>query len=131
MAHELNKVSLPKIAASAVGAHLAVQHSASSPDQVVLSTVNTGHPVGLTVATAATAGNPVAVYAQGVVKAVCAASVGNGAEVGVASTNGALGPVSAASGVRRFAVGISQGPAAAGETFSVLLRIRELPGLAV
>jgi hypothetical protein len=120
MAHELNKVSLPKIAASAVGAHLAVQHSASSPDQVVLSTVNTGHPVGLTVATAATAGNP-----------VCAASVGNGAEVGVASTNGALGPVSAASGVRRFAVGISQGPAAAGETFSVLLRIRELPGLAV
>jgi hypothetical protein len=57
------------------------------------------------------------------------ASVGAGVEVSVASVNGGLGPVAAgASGFDKQAVGLSQGAAAAGDIFSVLLRPRNIGG---
>jgi hypothetical protein len=56
-------------------------------------------------------------------------SLGHGADVGVASTNGALGPVSAASGVARYRVGQALTAAAAGETFSLYVNPKQLSGL--
>jgi hypothetical protein len=128
MAHYRHKHVLPKKAASAIRDLVPVKESGTK-DTVVLAAAVTDHPVGVTIASAASPGDALAVVSDGVVRAVCGASVGAGVDVGVASTNGALGPVVAASGVRRFAVGISQDAAAAGVTFSVLLRPREIPGL--
>lgn len=112
--------SLPKVAASAVGAHFAVTFSASAVDEVVPVGTQNVEPGGMSVATAASAGNPVAVQVGGVAKAVAAASVGVGANVGVGSPNGALAPV--ASAATAFRVGISQTAAAEAEIFSVLIR---------
>lgn len=122
MAYKINDYSqtLPKQAASAVGANLPVFSSASNGDQVVpVGTVNQ-HVLGITVATAASPGDAVAVQTQGVVKAVAIASLGPGADVGVGSTNGRLGPITVGTAVQ--AVGISQAAAADGVVFSVLLR---------
>src|SRR5574338_1104848 len=120
--------NLPKISASAVSQFKPVK-SDTVKDQVVLAATNTDHPLGITIASTASPGDPVGVKNKGVYRAKAAASIGAGGEVGVASTNGDLGAVVAASGFRRFAVGIAQENAAAGTTFSVLIRIRELPGL--
>ena len=128
MAHYRHTETLPKLSASAISPKLPVKESGTK-DTVVLATVKTDHPLGVTIASTASPGDALAVVTDGVVRAICAASVGAGVDVGVASTNGGLGPVVAASGVRNFAVGISQTAAAAGDTFSVLLRPRELPGL--
>lgn len=108
--------------ASAVSAKKPVGLSASQVGYVVPVATNNAEPFGVTISAASSVGDPLAVYhgaAGNVVKAVAAASVGHGADVGVASTNGDLGPVSAASGVARFRVGKSLQAAAAGETFSV------------
>lgn len=121
MAFTVNQFTLPKVAASTIGAHLAVRTSASTADEVVVvATSNVNTFLGLTTATGASVGNPVPIVYDGVAKAVAGASVGLGADVGVASTNGALGPI--ASAATQFRVGISQTAAAAGEIFSVLLR---------
>lgn len=70
--------------------------------------------------------DPVTVHEQGaVVEAVAAASLGAGAEVGFATSNGALAPVAAAaSGVLRTSAGVAQSPAAPGEYFSLYVRPR-------
>ena len=71
----------------------------------------------------------VTVYEAGnIVKALCAASVGAGAVVGVASDNGGLGPVAQASGTLKWAVGVALSPAAAGETFACKVHPRTLGG---
>lgn len=76
---------------------------------------------------AATVGEQVTIYKDtNVVKAVAAASLGVGVAVGVASDNGALSPAAVASG--RFQVGISKTPAAAGETFSVEVKVLKVNG---
>lgn len=94
--------------------------------QVVLCATSGHEPLGFTIASAAQ-GGALAVHGRdNVVKAVAAASLGYGAKVGVASTNGALGPVAAASGVVTWAVGEARGPAAAGETFSVRVNPEKL-----
>lgn len=114
--------SLPKLAASAINAFAPVFSSASSGDEVITcSNALTHEPIGFAIATAASPGEPVAVMYEGVTKAKCAASVGVGANVGVASTNGALGPSTASAGA--WKVGISQKAALPGETFSVLIKI--------
>lgn len=117
--------ALPKKAASQINSNVAVIHSASSADQVLPgANATAGVLVGLSVATAASPGDPVAVQYAGIGKAIAAASIGVGAAAGVASTNGALGPI--ASGSDNFQVGVSQTGAAAGEYFSVLLRVTEV-----
>ena len=116
--------------ASAVSAKKAVGLSASQVGYVVPVIANTVEPIGVTISAASAVGDPVAVYhgaAGNVVKAVAAASLGHGADVGIASNNGDLGPVAAASGAARFRVGKSLQAAAAGETFSVYVDPARLP----
>ena len=112
--------ALPRQAASAVGQWRPVGHSASGADDVVPVTAATAEVEGITVATAASPGDPVSVQKSGVAKVICAASIGPGANVGVASTNGAVGPVASGSG--NYRIGISETAAQPGEVFSVLLR---------
>lgn len=140
MAHDLHRDPLPMIAASAfarpqasngaLGA-VAVSVPAGGVERGVLpiATVN-AEPLGLVAQSASVAGRSCAVHDQGIVKCVAGASVGVGADVGFASTNGALGPIAAASGVLKYSVGKSTSAAAAGEIFSVYVRPKVLSGVA-
>ena len=71
--------------------------------------------------------DPHAVVTDGKAKAVCGASVGAGARVAIASTNGALGPAAAAGGAggaslgARYQVGLTLRAYAAGDIMTVLL----------
>lgn len=88
-------------------------------------------PIGVTLATAASPGDPVTVAAIGEeVKMIANASLGAGAFVAVtATTNGGVGPITP-SGVAsggasvnlRYSVGIAMKNAAAGDYFPVLLK---------
>jgi hypothetical protein len=113
---------LPQRAASQTNSNVAVVVSASQADYVVpAANATAGVLLGLSIATAASPSDPVAVQFDGVGKAIAAASVGVGALVGVAAASaGGLAPV--ASGSNNQAVGVSRTSAAAGEYFSVLLR---------
>lgn len=82
---------LPMTNASAIGEGLAVQGIAG--EKVVGASSINVRPIGLTIASTATYGKSVGVLVLGVGKAMIAASVGAFSLVGVASTNGALGPV--------------------------------------
>jgi hypothetical protein len=131
-AFELHRSGFPAKAASAVGALVAVSHDTGDTQRQVLpvSTVNV-EPFGVTLATAVNAGDAVTVLERGnVVKVTAIASLGAGADIGVASSNGALGLVAAASGVVKWAVGKSMSAAAAGEVFSLYVNPRQLGGLA-
>lgn len=129
MAHYRHENVLPKLAASnAMAAHRPVQDTAVK-DRVGPVATNNVQVLGVSIATAASAGDPHAVVDRGVVKLLAVASIGAGAEVMVASANGGVGVAAAASGFTRWSVGISQTPAAVGDTFSVLLRQRQLPGV--
>jgi hypothetical protein len=113
--------AFPYKAASGVGQYVPVSHSASSNEFVLaIASSMTAESIGVTVATAASPGDPVAVQMRGVAKVIAAASTGQGANVGVASSNGAVGPLGASQSVQR--VGIAQTAAVAGEVFSILLR---------
>lgn len=128
MAFVQHRQSDSYVAASAVGQHMPVGLD-TIKNQVVPLTAVTARPIGLTDATAAQ-GAAVTVHEEtSVAKAVCAASVGVGVDVGVASTNGALGPVTGASGVTRWAIGQSREAAAAGETFAVYIHPRQISNL--
>jgi hypothetical protein len=128
-AYELqhNKTRLPKLAASAVGDHVAVYQSASQTDYVIQASA--AHRVlGVALASAASPGDPVAVQTEGITVMRAAASIGNGGVVVVASTNGAVGPISAAASAPipqgKFVIGEAQSAAAAGDLFSVLIKPR-------
>ncbi len=123
-------LELPFKAASAIGAFMPVfQPIASSRDDtVVLAASHNNDVLGLTIATVATYGDPVAVVVTGVAKGVAGASLGAGARVAVGSTNGVLAPLlasGAASGGAavnaRYIVGRAMQAAAAGDIFPVLL----------
>lgn len=119
----------PFKAASAIAARKPVKLDTVA-DQVVLAATNNVRPLGFVTASAGR-GEGLSVFTDSnVVKAIAAASVGVGVEVAVASTNGDLGPLTTASGVGVWAVGLSLSPAQAGETFSVLIRARQTGGLA-
>lgn len=120
--------------ASAMGAFLPVRPlpPGSSLDETVIPAASINDQViGLTRGTVGTYGLADAVVVGGVAKAVAAASLGAGAYVGIASTNGALGPVgpsglpahvgSGGAIEPKFKVGVSLHDAAAGGTFSVLV----------
>lgn len=136
MAHFSDQDVWPVTAASAIGAYLPVRGlgGASSVDERVIGAASVNEEVvGFTIATVATGGDPAQVAFRGKVKAIALASLGAWANVGVASTNGKLGPIAVgglstalgsalgAAGLR-FQVGIALEAAAAGDVFTVLLR---------
>lgn len=115
-------------AASAIGPKMPVKLDTTA-NQVVAAATTTDRPLGFTIASAPQGGGIAIMGPHNTVKAVAAASLGYGAELGIASTNGALGPITGASGVGKWAIGTSREPAAAGETFSVHVHPRQLSGL--
>lgn len=136
MAHYDHDQVLPYKAGSAIGQGVvAVMPFASPVNETVIPQASggfAGRVVGITVATGASPGDEVSVVWTGVAKARAAASLGAGAPVGAASTNGALGPImpsgilasfGASAGLQpnRFAVGFAKTSAAAGEFFSVVI----------
>lgn len=126
---------VPFTAASAIGQYVPVTllGAASSLDDTVIRAGSVNEfPVGFTIATIATYGNPVSVLLGGIAKGIAAASLGNGAQVAVGSTNGRLIPLLAsglstaigsalgAAGLR-FSVGFALEDAVDGGEFKVLL----------
>src|SRR5690242_19645288 len=105
MAFELHRSApLPGIAASAINVDSAVSLDAGDVQRQFLpvATVNV-EPVGIARATAVNPGDGITVYDRDhVVRVPAGASLGHGADIGVASTNGALGPVTGASGVVKW-----------------------------
>lgn len=113
----------------------------SAQDTVLPVASNNDRPFGVTGASGAV-GVAVAVYEnENIVKAIAAASLGYGAEVGLASigvasavqgsalaTTTLLGPIAGASGAAVWSVGVAEEPAAAGEVFAVLIKPRQLSG---
>ena len=106
--------------------------ASSIDDNVIRAGSVNQFPIGFTIATVPSAGNPVSVLLGGIAKAIAAASLGNGAQVAVGSTNGRLIPLLAsglstaigsalgAAGLR-FSVGFALEDAADGAEFKVLL----------
>lgn len=130
MAFKLHRSGFPGIAASAINVEAAVG-IASGVDRSFspIATANV-RPFGIALATAVNAGDGLTILDEGNVAIVtAAASLGRGAEIGVASTNGALGPVAAASGLAVYSAGQSLSAAAAGEEFSLYVNPRQLSGL--
>jgi hypothetical protein len=126
MAFELYRWTFPGIAASAINAGAALQLSASAVERqfIPISSSNI-EPFGVALASAGgtslTQAVPV-VDVGNTIKVTAIASLGCGADVGVASTNGGLGPVSGASGVLTWAVGKSVSNAGAGEVFALYVK---------
>jgi hypothetical protein len=133
-AFELYRWTFPGIAASAINAGDAVLQTASAAERQFVSAATANQePFGIALATAAQAGaTPPFTAAVPVVdlgntiKVTAIASLGVGADVGVASTNGGLGPVAAASGTDIWRVGKAVGPASAGEVFGLYVSPRKL-----
>lgn len=134
MAMELYRWTFPAIAASAINNGAAVGWTASALERQVvpIATVNI-EPAGISLATAnyAAATPPfsaaVPLVDQGnTIKVTAIGSTGVGADIGVASTNGGLAPVAAASGIDIWRVGKAVSPAAAGEVFSLYVSPRML-----
>lgn len=128
------KMTLPKIAASALAQYVVVVPDTTTDSQVFTAADNTVLPVGVALATVPTYGYEAGIAVEGVVKVLVAASIGAGALAHVASSNGAIGPI-AASGVvastaagqaARFAVGVVQEARAAGEYASLFISPREI-----
>lgn len=128
-AKELHRFGYPAVAASDMNAGRVVNLTTGDVDRQVspIATSNI-EPFGIALATALQ-GKAVTIMEDGdTIKVTAAASLGAGADVGIASTNGALGPVSGASGSTIWRVGRSVSAAAAGETFSLYIRPRTLSG---
>lgn len=89
----------------------------------------TTEPHGITVASALL-GEAVTVYAQGnYCKAIAAASMGAGANVGVIGATRSLGLSAGASGVANWRVGKTVTAAAAGEVVTIYVNPMQLSGL--
>src|SRR5207237_2670177 len=96
MAFDLRRYApLPGVAASAINVGQSVQLDVGDVQRQFLPVAtNNVEPIGVAEASAAAA-DPVTVADDGhVKKVVAAASIGQGADVGVASTNGNYGPIS-------------------------------------
>lgn len=132
------KNTLPKIAASALAQYVVVQGDTTTDEQVYTAGSNNVDLIGVSLASVPTYGYAAAIAVEGVVKILVAASVGANARVTVASSNGAIGPISASgvlpSGVGpsgneqlpRYSIGVTQSARAAGEYASVFLDPREI-----
>lgn len=118
---------LPFTNASVISGPVPVRLNPSAARSVLLSASNSYEIQGYVSNATYAAGEGVTVFGDGaVVEAIAAASLGVNAEVGVASSNGAVGPISAASGVEKWRVGKSLEAAAAGEKFSLYVRPRAM-----
>lgn len=131
MPHALHRGGYPGIAATAINAGAAVAQDTATDRAFVPIASRNIRPFGIAQASAPNAGDGVAIFDEGNTEVLIAgASLGRGAEIGVASTNGALAPVAAASGSVVYSVGQSVSAAAAGEEFSLYVNPRQLSGLA-
>jgi hypothetical protein len=135
-AMELFRWTFPAIAASAIGAGAAVRWTASALERQVIPIASANlEPAGIALATCSFAGAtppftaacPL-VDAGNTIKVTAIGSVGVGGDVGVASTNGGLAPVSGASGAVVWRVGKAVSPADVGEVFSLYVSPRQLSG---
>lgn len=126
------KLTLPKIAASAIGMYVPVVGDATVDGQVVAAATVSQDTIGVSLATVPTYGYGIPIAVEGVTKMLVAASVGANARVGVASTNGGIGPVTATGAApsgataRIYSIGITQEARAAGEYASVFIDPREI-----
>lgn len=116
----------PLTAASAMGAYLPITFllgGSALTEKVRLCATFGEFPIGLTLATVASAGDPVQWYVLGDVgKGIAGASMGAGAFVGAGSTNGVLGPIAGGVGASRAgAVGILLKNAVAGDLVPVFI----------
>lgn len=124
MAHTIGKSGDPYIAASAIGAFKAVVRASGVAHKVHPATALLTVPVlGLSLATAASPGDGIAVAVDGQQKALAAGSIAAGDAVGVGSINGALvkftpGTATSAAAMR-YAVGYAVTNAGAGDIFTV------------
>lgn len=122
------KTRLPRRAASQINEGVAVRSSASQTDYVLPVASSNVRAFGLSLATAASPGDPVAVQTEGIGVARACASVGPGALVIVGSTNGRLAPLGAAASAPipqgLEVVGESVNAAVDGDYFSVLIKPR-------
>jgi hypothetical protein len=122
--------NLNAISASDLAQYVPVKQIAS--DNVFgLAATTTDDIIGVSQASSATYGSPVPVAFYGISKVLCGASIGAGARVGIASTNGAVGPIiptgAAASGaIRTYVLGRSLKAAAPGDYLEVVLDPTEL-----
>jgi hypothetical protein len=133
MAFELHRFPpLPGIAASSMAANTVVGLDTANTQRqyVAIATVNV-EPVGVTRNVASNAGDGISVYDENhIVRAIAGASLGAGANIGVLGATTSVGIVAAgASGVVVWRLGRSQTAAAAGETFSLSIKPRQLSGL--
>ena len=129
MAFELHRSAFPGLAASNINTRAALT-LASGTDRglVPVATCNV-RPHSIALATALR-GEAVTAHDEGnYVKINAGASMGPGAEIGVASTNGALAPVAGASGSVVYSVGQSVGAGVAGEVTTLYVNPRQLSGL--
>lgn len=124
---EFLRNSLPFTVASDIQANRPVKIDTAADRQVVAAASVNDRVHGFIDSATHLQGEAVTVYGQGaVVSVVAAASLGAGAAVGVASTNGAIGPVSGASGLTKYEAGVSVESAAAGEKFSLYVNPRQI-----
>jgi hypothetical protein len=133
MAFELYRWSFPGIAASAINAGAAVGWATASGVERQVEPIATANvePFGIALASAGGTSLTQAVPCVdngNTIKVTAIASLGVGADIGVASTNGGLAPVAAASGIDVWAVGKSIGSAGAGEVFGLYIKPRKLSG---
>lgn len=134
MAHtQLSSSPRPPLkAASAMGAYLPIAFLGVTPASALTETVRLAasfneFQFGLTLATVASAGDPVEYAIPGdIAKGIAGASMGSGAFVGVGSTNGVLGLVAAVAagptGPPKWAIGILLKNCAAGDLVSVFIK---------
>lgn len=141
MAHNQSEGRPALKAASGIGQYVPVsflEGGSALSETIIRSGSQNNYPFGITLATAASPGDPVTVAALGeVTKGIAGASLGAGAPVVVGSTNGilipllpsglstALGSAIGAAGVR-WSVGVALKNAAAGDYFPVLINPGQL-----
>jgi hypothetical protein len=124
---EERKVGLPFTVASAIAPYAVVTVNTAANRSVFPVATNNVRPLGLNGPATGLQGEAITIYDDGaVVEAIAGASLGAGAELVVASTNGTIAPGAGASGVTRWAVGYSIEAAAAGEKFSLYVRPRQI-----
>lgn len=126
MAHHNIDDVFPFKAASAISQWVPVigLEGTSSIDETVIRAGSTNQfPIGMTIASVASPGDPVSVVGAGKAKGIAGASLGAFTPVGVGSTNGILIPLTrnaVASNVLNQ-VGVSVQAAAAGDTFTIIV----------
>lgn len=131
MAWKNEGLVLPKIAASNIAQYVCVKNDTVN-DQVIVAGANSDDVIGVSQASVPTYGMALGVQVDKVAKVLVAASVGAGARVSVASTNGGIGPVAAPAssgvpvGTPVYSLGVIQEARAAGEYGSVFIDPRQI-----